>query len=39
MYRILAGKREGKRLLERLRRRWEHMKNNLKTIISECGLD
>jgi hypothetical protein len=39
MYRILAGKREGKRQLERLRRRCEHTKNNLKNIISERGLD
>ena len=34
MYRVLVGKPEGKRLLERLRRRWE---NNIKMGLQEVG--
>jgi hypothetical protein len=34
VYRVLVGKSEGKRSLERLRRRWEH---NFKTDLKEVG--
>jgi hypothetical protein len=38
-YRILVGKPEGKRLLERLRHRWvDNIKMNLRE-IGCCGLD
>jgi hypothetical protein len=34
IYRFLVGKHEGKRLLERLRRRWEH---NIKMDLQDVG--
>jgi hypothetical protein len=34
MYRVLVGKPEGKRPLERLRRRWE---DNIKMYLQEVG--
>jgi hypothetical protein len=36
VYRILAGRPKGKRLLERPRRRWE---NNIKMDLMEIGID
>jgi hypothetical protein len=36
VYRVLAGKPEGKRQLERPRRRWE---DNIKIDIREIGID
>jgi hypothetical protein len=37
VYRALVGKREGKRLLGKLRSRWE---DNIKVCLTEvCGLD
>lgn len=33
-YRVLAGKPEGKRLLQRLQHRWE---NNINTDLTEIG--
>jgi hypothetical protein len=36
VYRVLEGRPEGKRLLRRLRRRWE---NNIKIDLREIGID
>jgi hypothetical protein len=36
VYRVLVGKPEGKRSLERLRRRWE---DNIKLDVWEIGID
>ena len=39
-YRVLVGKREGRRPLARLRRRWEdNIKMNLREVGREYGLD
>jgi hypothetical protein len=36
VYRVLVGRPEGKRPLERLRRRWE---DNIKMDLKETGID
>jgi hypothetical protein len=36
VYRVLVGRREGKRLLERPRRRWE---DNIKLDLRETGIE
>jgi hypothetical protein len=40
MYRVLVGKPEGKRPLERPRRRWEDgIKMDLRGLVGGCGVD